>query len=757
MSKPVADTLPDSLAWLAGVQNWIEQICDTSLTDARDTILRDQLPGEWGGQGSMASYLAGTHAMLFGWTGDSAHLDAAREYVLLPDNTHTFATDALYCAVTVLRENGRLNPDDEAAISHSVIDQVHGSARNNLGRFGWRRTNHCITSANLADVYSRLWPDDPESASMQSVADEVWGEWTSFGDNMEDACNYEAFHEVALILWAERRGSLSELLEHPGTRQWIDRGIETFLPIGIMPGYGDTCTMELWPHWFALYGSLVRVGDEHSARRARWNMERMFEWVSERDWIRNVRIIDDVPEDLYRARQAYNQIPLSAWYMALGADEVRSGSDVVPEPPAAGPHVTHRWSDLHMLDDGDSWSLVPVQTGQVVSDKAILRMGSERESAQAFVGLLRQLWHDHTDSGAILNYSHGGTVLLDDNGYMQRYPVFHNLFWAAPSEDDFLGYTLQRLEANRHPAYRVHGLTGGETAQMISIRTDAPHGLPVRSERNVILTRSGPMIVRDRIEPWVDGLVGAPLWHGQTVHDHSTGPDGGQATMSVGEFRGMNGPAFPNANGRVVVATPFETGEWVVTEQQNPDPYANPGYVEPVTRYFTYWKASFVSSMVAYQPRKLVVGEPNDFITVLVPESIVENGGAAVTHIGTPGSGTYGACGAYVLAIADGMLAVNESEDTLSGSWGESDAALLWTEPGGMFAHAAQHVRTATVDIVSEAINVDADLQWDDTELRGRISSAREIDVVITLRMDGSEYSQTFSVNGITDISLPFR
>lgn len=737
------DSRPKSLEWLDNVRDWTERICDASLGPAHETIVRDMLPGEWGGQGIMASYLAAAHCILHRWSGDTAHLDHARAYLLLPSNVHTFASGAFHHAVTSVREAGWLSEEDDAAVRASTANAIKEARGRFVGHRGWRRANHPVTAACLYDVYARLWSGVPESEQYMRDAEGIWREWLHFGDNLEDAANYEAFNQCALLKWAIRRGELTGFLAHPGTRAWIERSIDHCMPAGLVPGYGDTCTMELWADWFGLCSIISALDTGDTARRARWNAERMFLWAMERDWIQNLHIINEVPEDPYRARQAWGQIPRAAWYFALGADMLLDAAHVEPLAPDVRPAVTHRWTEVHRLDLGGSWSLQPVQRGPVVSDKAVLRLGSDSDAPSAMIGIAPQLWHDHTDSGAVLHYSHDGVVLLDDSGYMQRYPVFHNLFWAARKDGEFFAYGEGDIAQNRHCAYRVTGLTGGETAQMIVVAGDAHHGLPIRSERRVMLIRSGPMVVQDTIVPWTSGLVGGPLWHAQTVRGSGVAGPVSWAEASVDEFRGMNGPWFKNAEGSVVIANPLGAAPWQVHELSNPDPYASPHYVEPVTRYFTYWKASHVTRQCLHQPRELKSGVPERFVTILVPGSVAPSAEAAVQVLQPPTDDT------LVCDVSGSLLVLNAGLNVVSGSWGESDAAALWCENTGVFAHRAKRIGLERVTVQSESQYIDVDLQWTGSKLRGTLSSERETVVHIAVA-GGPEYSVV--ADGITRV-----
>ncbi len=740
--------------WLDGPRTWANVIVDASAEGpAHDIVVQPLLPAEWGGQGSMVSYLAGCHVVLARLSDEERHLSAALDYLRLPVITHSFATNALWRAITGLRNADVLAEDDSEAIRTAAMATVEQNTRHIENRIGRRLFNHAVCAANLCDAVARLWPDAADSPRLLSLADEVWEDWWRLGENMEIAANYEAFAQCALLAWSERRGDLRFAMDHPATRGWIRRSLEHFLPLGIVPGYGDTCTMELWADWFELYAMIVAAADGTSAEQslfgeqALFDARRMFEWAEKRDWIRNTAIVDTVPDDQYRARQAWGQVPRTGWSLARGAEILRAcAGRVTPRPIPARPVVSHRSTLAESPLPGDSPSLLQPGLGPRIPDKVVLRLGADEGSPSAMLGCSRQLWHDHLDCGAVLAYAADGVLFLDTPGYMQRYPVHHNLFWAADEGAPWLEYSVAQSESSRQTGFRVDNLTGGAVAQLVTISSEAPHMMPLHQERTVLLARGGPMVVLDRVTPFVDGLIGSPLWQAETIH--RTGPD--WAETSVDEFRGMNGPSMQNAKGRLLVADPLDDALWTESVHENTDAYDAPHYVEPITRYFVYWKASHVTTRCLARPRALVRGQANDFVSVLMPSPGGSEPASAIRRVG-PDAGE-----ATNLVVGNGLFVRNDGSDVASGRWGQSDAAVLWSEPGGVFAHRAREIQLAA-DNEREAFAfssgeawVDLDLEFDDRGLRGSISSYRAS--TVTIAVGSREHALT--VRGITPVDI---
>jgi hypothetical protein len=721
--------------WMDEARNWVARICAaTTEGKARDLLITPALPGEWGGQGSIASFTAGALAIQARWEDREKNLARARECLLLDQNTHCFAGEALDVGVTILRENSMLSPDDEEQIRQTATSEaLQSSDRFHARQIGMRRDNHCITTAALCDAIARLWPDADESSDLMDRADAVWREWWLFGDNMEEAPNYEPLLLVPLFRWAERRGELDLLLKHPGTQQIIERGIEHVIPAGFVPGFGDTCTMELWQDWFPFFCLVaVQTGNGRALHAA----EQLFTWSRERDWLANLSITDEVGDDLYRARQGWSQIPRGAWELALGIAVLEDAQEL-PDPVAQPftPVVTLRDVPRQRMHSGESWPLVPDAPGGRVIDKIVLRPdGDPRPSAM--IGCSRRLWHDHVDSGAILAFTSGGDTLLDDNGYMQRYPMFHNLFWAAPLGDDFFAFTEPESDQTDPDDYTVSTLGGLRSAQMTLIRGRLPHGLPMTHERIVMLAGEGVMVVHDRVVPLVDGLVGSPLWNVQ--HVENDGP--GWVVTHLSDFIGMNGPRMANGDTRLLIAGPPDGGRWRQDVQENDEPYGSPHYVEPVTRYFTYWKRSFVSRTCLSRPRPLVANEINAFTTLLVPVPVDSEmrDTPAVTLLPSDGA---------MVQTSRGIGVMNPDGIVQSGDWGTTDARAVWYGDG-IFAHAVQSLATGDLQIDSPDMRVDIDLSVGADGLKGTISAVAET----TVEFRWKDKHARVHVKGITPI-----
>jgi hypothetical protein len=360
------------------------------------------------------------------------------------------------------------------------------------------------------------------------------------------------------------------------------------------------------------------------------------------------------------------------------------------------------------------------------------------------LGCARQIWHDHLDSGAIVSYASGRTVHLDDSGYMQKYPTFHNAFFAESRERPWLEYTHDEYavhgELQRPSDYHVGALTGQRVAQLAVIDCEAPHCMPIYHKRSVMLARNGVAVVLDLVQPYASGLVGSPLWQLQRVHQIA----GHSIQTSVDEFRGMNGQHCDNAPGTMWICAPLEAEEWKITEQDNLDPYASPNYQEPVTRYFHYWKRAFVTRTAASKPRALVAGRVNRFVSFLVPASLIPAGNPdrSIEMLESREDEVLAA------RIAGSEFVLNFTDEEKNGAWGATDAMYLWHDGAGVFAHRVKHAAIPGLRLNTGGQWADLDLAWDAAGIRGTISTERA--TTVTIEFGGR--SARFAVHGITTV-----
>ncbi|MDP6124325.1 MAG: hypothetical protein QGH20_01050 [Candidatus Latescibacteria bacterium] len=686
-------------------------------------------------------YLGGVHSLLAKWTRESFHLDAAKKYALQPSPAGHFPADAFWMSINTLRSESALSEEEDMSICTAATPTAVGSLGFMSDRFGMRRFNHAITAANFCDIVARLWPDAPDARRLKDAADGIWEEWWLLGEELEGAPNYEGFKQASLLLWADRRGQREMALGHPGTAASIERNIDHVLPTGLLPGYGDSCSMEDWPEWPALFATVAAwTGNP----RALWAAEAVYEWVSNHRWFDNLSLAERTDGEIDERLHSWWQMPRAAWFMSHAREALLSIDDnITPEPPPATPTVTHRTLPVvgfipyhaEVLHQAAP-SLYPVAPGPKIPDKVVLRLGSDAQSPSMMLSCARKMWHDHQDAGAIVAYSSKGALLLGDAGYMMRYVNYHNLFWAAsspqpwPTPDRRLGF------ANRRPSdYHLTELTGGRVAQLTAIACDAPHAIPMYHKRSVLLSRSGVMVVLDVTEPFVDGLYGAPLWHCETVYQRGSG----WAEVSLDRFPGQDGCTIINDGVPVVIAAPDIDDDLKLTEQDFPD---HPDVPCDAKQQQKSWYNSFTTRTCISWPTPLSQSAPNEFTTVLMPSDV---SGSAPQPIETL-TKTKRSC---VVRTPAGLVVTNRTGELVIGEWGATDAEWLWADDGGVFAHHVKKISLPGMVVESPYGWIDVDVIYGENGVSGTASSERE--ALVTLRCGGKDTSVT--VRGITQFN----
>ncbi len=755
-------------AYLDEVRDFALAICDTSRNeDVRRVIGNSAERGWFALQGDIVSYLAATHVYFFDETGDEEHLDTARDYLRMPSPVMAFGANALWHAVTGLRRVHRLTDADEDHLSRVAFSAMPGAVEAHYTRTpGFRIFNHAVTTASLGDVIARLWPDRPESDTIAAQSEAVWREWWILGENIEGAPNYEAFAQCHILHWAERRGELSRAVSDPRTLAWMDRGIEHIPPIGFIPGFGDSHSTELWPEWYGLMAFIATRAPEGGGTlpdrrgRARWAAERVFRWYRDHEWLeRNLALTtrEGAKNGSY-ARRAWWHVAWAAYYLAEGRDLLLNlEEDVRPIPPPVKPVITHRTMPTHDLIRNESWSLVPPAPGQRTPEKGILRLGTHAESPHCMFDLARQYWHDHMDIGAIDNYSVDGLVLLDDNGYDQKLPVDHNIYFASREREPWLDYHPDDWPRKRGKVasfgpsdYQPRGLTGRNVAQLIAAECRGPDDMPIYHERTVLLARTGELIVRDRVQPYADDVVGSPIWHAQDVHETASRDGVAWAVSSITDFVGGNAMQARQPEARLLIVNPLDGDPYEVTDQRKPNHAVQPDMDEFTASTYMLLTDAHVTRQCLYQRTALDRERVNPVLTVLMPDSAWDRSRRA-----TPAAQLSGTPEACAVGVNGRLVVFNDAVGEVSGDWGATDAAVLWADESGLMAHRVRAIDlrfdgVAEIRVESSEMPLDIDMVDDDDGVRGHIASEKPTTVTIT----AGEASHSVEVFGIVPFAF---
>jgi len=749
-------------------------LCKASqLPENREAIGKESQPMSLGlqVQGDIASYLAAAHVYLYDESGDDEHLRLAREYLRLPTPVMAFGANALWVAVNGLRRNHVLTDADEQHLYSAAMKLLGGVRHHHFERTpGFRIFNHAVTTASLADVAYRLWPHSAEAERYASEAEGVWNEWWILGENIEGAPNYEAFAQCHILHWAKRRGELDRVVNDPRTLAWMDRGIEHIPPIGFVPGFGDSHSTELWGDWFGLMAIIAAwsPGSDAAALkrkgRARWAAEQIVRWYGTHEWVALNTRLNDRPEAriLQTAHRIWWHVVWMAYYLAEGRHLLLSeAADVRPVPPDIMPTITHRTMPSHDLIRNGSWSLVPPTPGPRTPDKGLLRLGTDPTAPFCMMALARQYWHDHMDIGAIDHFSVDEKVLIDDNGYDQKLPVDHNLFFAARESEPWLDYQPGDWSRKRGKVasfgpvdFQVRGLTGRNVAQMIVAECRGPNEMPIYSERTVLLGRTGELVVRDRVIPYSDDVIGSPIWHTQHVRDRRITTGTAYVEVEITDFRGGNGVNARQSDARLLICDPLGTVESIdgdgyeQVDQSKPEYVLRPDMTEEERSGFDLHDSAHVTRTCLFRRRLMCRDVSNHFITVLVPASHAKSPNPA-RLIDRPSDD------GFVLDVNGALVVLNEGANTLSGDWGTTDAAALWVDAYGVFAHRVKRIELSRdgyppMSLKTDSGPLDIDLSVNGDDVTGHLSAEHPSDVNILVGTKEHTIRRVFGITTVT-------
>jgi hypothetical protein len=741
-------------SYLDDALDMVVAICNASLEPESRGAIGDEakpMPLSLMVQGDIASYLAAAHIFLYEETGHAGNLDLARDYLKLPMPVGAFGANAFWKAVNGLREADCLSDEQDDHLYRACMSHMVGSSGHHFTRTpDFRIFNHAVTSASLADVSYRLWPDSAEAQRYADQAEEVWADWWRFGENIEGAPNYEAFAQCHILHWGARRGELERVVNDPRTLAWMDRGLDHIPAIGFVPGFGDSHSTELWSDWFGFVALIAAWSPGRDAEglrrkgRAVWAAERIIGWYRDHDWLQMNIDLASRPEakNKLTAHRIWWHTVWAAYYLAEGRHFILSEADDIKSvPPEIMPTITHRTLPSHDLIRNESWSLVPPKPGQRVPDKGMLRLGTKTTSPYCMFALQRQSWHDHMDVGAIDNYSVGGKVLIDDNGYAQNLPVDHNIFFAARESETWLGYEPGDWQKKRGKVasfgpvdFQPRGMTGRNVAQMIVAECRGPNEMPIYTERTALLGRTGELVIRDRVVPYADDVVGSPIWHTQYVRDSGIDDNAAWVEAEITDFRGGNGCLARQSDARFVIADPLnlDAGEWKCLDQTKPERVFTPDMDDDPRSYTELLISAHVTKNCLYRKRSMVRDTANHFVTVMYPAEMRQNGTSPCGFI----DGSSHEADKLVLDVNGRLVVMNETLEMIKADWGMTDAATLWADADGVMAHRTQRIelrRAGVVEIVVESseMPLDVDLTVDGDVVTGHISSEKPTDVRI--------------------------
>ncbi len=297
-------------------------------------------------------------------------------------------------------------------------------------------------------------------------------EATGDDDDASSGYNWGWFYYALAIYF--HQGSLQPVLEIPGYLKTLTRYAEAIAPSGAMPTYGadsgwPSLGQSIWT--FELISALTKDG------RFRWTAHRVAEYV-------------------------YNYLYADATQYHLPADNMKNNflmgyfyadDDIAPTAPPAGSRLIWR----HPLVPAPPGLERPgmgmiMDAGQWNPDKLILSSGNEPRGPWGLVELLPLAGHGGSLPGNLITLVQHDSVLLAGQGYYEQTPNFQNILWI---EDlDGLAAAPQRVRTT------VPRLSEDAAFTAVRVETQAYQELPLTYTREVVFSKGGFLVVKDRAE-----------------------------------------------------------------------------------------------------------------------------------------------------------------------------------------------------------------------------------------------------------------
>jgi len=163
-----------------------------------------------------------------------------------------------------------------------------------------------------------MFDDDSMAGDFELYATCLWDYFAHYGDNEENAAQYNGIFFSNMLAWAELTGRQSDLWDDPRFRARVEAFYQRIAPTGVIPPYGDNGGVgHAWPHLVNLF--------EAAASRAPGQTDReKYKQLADRLWDYHVGHICDDPPTSDSA---------SVWITGLALAYLAANESVVPASP----------------------------------------------------------------------------------------------------------------------------------------------------------------------------------------------------------------------------------------------------------------------------------------------------------------------------------------------------------------------------------------------------------------------------------------
>lgn len=595
------------------VESGVKVLRQPHLTKYWDGEYRDD---EWGGRHRIMQDYALVYAVLYEHVGDEAYRDAALKHLLEFGRGDHFASLLTGTAYELV--GNELDQHERKSFGEAWVAEAENSLNQYVGDRNdieeWEQvSNHAIGACFYADYACALFPEIADRHDYQERTDRVWEVWWDRREFHEQASNYEGFAETFLAEWAKIRGHEDAFYDSPTVRNILERNLRSVSPEGIVAPYGDSGYHQHQCQWISLFERVAADTGDGRFLDAAADIRTYFH---EHVFNRFRETVDSLPEteSIYNGRLIFkNHLHELAW-LALATTWHDTDVERRPRPDPAG--RIGRTPYGYVLEDADRW-LLPTDT--MVDGQVALTGGAPNSGDRTYLLLSvgPELVHDHADASAIQFLSRDATTLLGSNGYLQRELLYHNAFYAQPSDwDRYPEDNHDRIIAGDEDCRgEIEVLDSYGCTAYCRVTFDRFHGMPLAVTREVLVDDCGDVTLIDRVRARENGYCGGPLFHAETVEKRD-----GQYRLRTNHLRSLGNIVSENPAGDLVVEQTYPGATITVVQPDLPPIYTESYQSFPTTEYKQVWERSYVARDCLAARKPFEPGEESIFITQLRPE-----------------------------------------------------------------------------------------------------------------------------------------
>ena len=617
----------------------------------------------------VTSHLASIEGLLYWKKGQKINAEQARRYLIILSGEciREFGLHAAAFAYSCIRDSDVLSDKDQQVISDRLIESALDSRRLRLPvpePARPRICNHTTFGIAGSQMVAHLFPERKESKLLESYAEEIWKDWWAIRDNPEVTSLYEPFTQTSLIRVAELKGIEEQYFSDPIVKASFERCLQHLSPLGVMIKYGDSGWGDSWGFWAAVF---EKAASHYSDGRFKWAARRILDYAYDQEFWKNASNSEkDGDVSLAAKHCRYSTVLVEGYGMVLAV--LWSKDEIQEQVPDYSCGITHRYPPS---------SCPPFTRDKPVQEKLVLRSGWKKDDGFMVISLLKKMWHDHYDAGAILCLSSKGSLLLQSPAYMWREPRFHNGLLIRAEKEEFL--SPQETLSSESFA-RVKFLSEHSCASFASISSSKHQGYPVEHTRTVIFGKKSHIVGIWDVAITADGTYQmGPLYHTQKIVSQ-----GKTYFDTRHEFMmSINGNYWVNKPYNLLILFPLSTGKVSKGSPQLPENYWD-GYWEPSWIYI--YEQSRTQHQCLYQVARAVEGERKSFLSLLIPHSPEEDAATIAKSVRVISSDELSCC----IKVGSVTLVFNNHSE-LSNDFITTDGTLVYIEEEDEKKHVAFH------------------------------------------------------------------